>query len=362
MSHFNKQIYEDLISNTQFVDWASGKSNSEKDYWLTWQDEYPHHSKEFKEACKTIQMLTFKPPKISDGEIAYLWNKTKSRIKVHSKVKFLHKATSLYGKIAAILTIPLLLGGLWLYQNNVTIKSEYERISEFHRTKLLTVKAPFGGRLNFELPDGSQVWLNSGTEIKYPAYFENNKREVNIQGEAYFKIKKSDTPFIVSNDGPPIKVYGTEFNVNAYEENDHIIVALASGKISLKMNNEEVFLSPNEISSFNKKNNKLTIQKSDIERFSCWREGKYIFRDTSLSSIIKTLQRHFNVKIEITDPEIADYIYNATIKEESFEQILDLLSLSAPIKYQYKRQSLKDDGTYSQAEVIITKDKNRIIN
>ncbi|NOY95335.1 MAG: FecR family protein [Chlorobi bacterium] len=362
MSSFNKQIYEQLISDNQFVEWASGKNNTRQKYWAGWKKEHPDFTVEFEEACKTVTIIEFNPPKISRAEVTYLWSKTKKNLCKPRKNSPVREIISWYGKIAGVLIIPLIILSVWLFQNNQTVKSDINNIIENNINKLITVKAPVGGRLNFELPDGSKVWLNAGTVFEYPAYFNSNSREVNLLGEAVFEIKKSNTPFIVHNPGPDIKVYGTIFSVNSYNDQENIIVALVSGKISLDVNHKEVFLSPGEVSMFNKQKRELTITRKNTEQYTCWREGRFMFRDTPLKEILATLQRQYNVTISLSNPKLANYKYNAAFEQESLDQILYMLSLSAPIKYTFNKPKRNKDGSFTKAKVTIYEDKNRIIN
>jgi ferric-dicitrate binding protein FerR (iron transport regulator) len=361
MDGFQNKIYEDLIADDAFILWASKQDSTHSEYWENWTSEHPDCKFEFDEALKTVGLLSFNPPKISEKEIHSLWKKTNSKF---DKSQSGNKVRQLIGwgtKIAAILVIPLILSVLWLYQKNAAIQSEFNQVRQYDQANPVTLKAPMGGIVNFELPDGTKVWLNSGSEIRYPASFGDDSREVNILGEAYFEVEKSDVPFLVNNPGPQVKVYGTQFNVNAYANEEEVIVALAEGKVSLKVNNDEVYLHPGEISKFDKCNRNLSIAKTDIDQYISWREGKLIFRDVTLASIIRTLERRYNASIRIVDAEVANYKYNAIVKGETFEQIFELLTLTAPIKYEYIKPKQKDDSSFTRAKVIISKDKNRAV-
>ncbi len=361
MNSFQNKIYEDLIADDAFIKWASKKDTSNSEYWENWTKEHPYCKLEFNEALKTVGLLCFNAPKISDTEINYLWKKTNSKLDTVNPTTRIRHIISWGTKIAAILVIPLILSVVWSYQRNSTIEAEYNKIAQYNQANPVTLKAPFGGIVNFELPDGSIVWLNAGSEIQFPAVFGKETREVNLIGEAYFEVEKADAPFLVNNPGPRVKVYGTQFNVNAYANEEEVIVALAEGKVSLKVNNDEVYLHPGEISKFHKTEHNLSIVKTNIDQYVSWREGKLIFRDATLASIARTLERRYNVEISITDTEIANNKYNAIIRGETFEQILELLTHTAPIKYEYIKAKQKVDSSFTRARVIISKDKNRTI-
>jgi ferric-dicitrate binding protein FerR (iron transport regulator) len=265
-------------------------------------------------------------------------------------------------RVAAVLVIPLFVAVIWLYQNNLSIRSDFVEVTNQLPQKTVTVNAPLGGLVNLQLPDGSTVWLDAGSKISYPVYFGSDKREVTLVGQAYFEIEKCNVPFFVKNAGPTVKVYGTEFSVSAYNNEENVIVALAEGKVSLNVNNKEILLKPGEISKFNKQARTFEIVETDINRFIKWKDGILIFRDATLSTIVRTLERRYNASIHIEDDVIANYKYNAILKGESFEQVLDLLTLSAPIKYTYIKPIQKEDFSYTQARVVVTKDNKRILN
>ncbi|MCY1719391.1 DUF4974 domain-containing protein [Prolixibacteraceae bacterium Z1-6] len=362
MNRFKNNIYENLMSDSQFVNWASGRDKSGSGYWEKWRENHPDFQTELEEAIKTVQLLQFQPPNISNSEIEYIWDKTEKRLNTTKQYSSAKIILSWMVRAAAVLILPLIIAVIWLYQNNMSVKSEFAQVTKQLQQKTVTVNAPLGGQVNLQLPDGSNVCLDAGSEIKYPAYFTGDKREVTLEGQAYFEIKKDNTPFFVNNAGPQVKVYGTEFSVNAHNNEDNVIVALAEGKVSLKISNKEVFLKPGEISKYNKQKRILEIVETDIDRFIKWKDGVLIFRDATLATIVRTLERRYNVSIRIEDEDVADYKYNAILKGESFEQVLDFLTLSAPIKYRYIKPKQNDDFSYTQARVIIIKDTKRIVN
>ena len=363
MDKFDKSVYEQLLSDNSFIEWASGKDGGESNHWVNWKEENPEYIEEFEEAFRIASMLKFDPPAISEKEISYLWLKTKSGIEKIKEISPFQKALIWYGRIAGVLIIPLIVFSVWYFQHGKIVETGPAKAIETQKSRLVTVKAPPGGRLNFEFPDGSKVWLNSGSVIKYPVSFDDKYREVDLLGEAVFEIKKDRIPFVVHNSGPDVKVYGTVFCVNSYADNDDVIVALKEGKISLGANSTELFLKPGEVSFFNKSEKRIAIKKiNDIDRYISWRDGKLIFRDTPLSEIVKTLQHNYNVQIRLSNSKIANYKYNATFENESLEQILYMLTLTAPVKYVYEKPELDESGVYTKARITILEDRNRVIN
>ena len=361
MRQWDKAIFEELISDNQFISWVREETLENIDHWNNWKKIHPDQINEFDEAIKTVKTLKFRPNDIHQADIQYLWNKTSERINQSKPDSRYRRLFISMVRVAAILTLPLFLVTFWLYFSQNNLEKKYTHLLENKIDQKVTVIAPIGARIMVDLPDGSKAWLNSGSELSYPIIFNTNERRISLTGEAYFKVKKSETPFFVSSLGPEIKVYGTEFNVNSYSDEEFVTVALAEGKISQNVNGREAFIVPGQVSVYDKKSKRINIENTDVNLFSSWREGKYIFRNTPLSSILRILQRQHNVTIHLMDPELGNCPYNMSIKDESLEQILQLLSISAPLKYNFKQKFLNADGSYTPDNIEISADKTRIV-
>ena len=199
-----------------------------------------------------------------------------------------------------------------------------------------TVETPLGMRSSLTLPDGTKVWLNAGSKISYPVLFSNQVREVSLSGEAYFEVKKDKSwPFVVSTKNMNVMVTGTTFNCNAYPENDQIQTVLVEGQVTLANQSatETQSMNPGELATFNNSNQQITKTKTDLQKYIAWKSGKLMFRDDKMNKVVEKLERWYNVEFEIEDQEIANYIYTATFIDESLDQVLKMLSLSAPIRY-----------------------------
>ncbi len=361
MSSWDQNTFEELISSRQFISWVRGDEISNADIWENWEATHPDHAYEFREAVRTVKRLSFKPVEIQSADIQYLWNKTQARMNTSPLAK--GKSTWLYKllKVAAVLVLPLMLVSAWLYYSQTQLKNEYAQLVENKTDQHITITAPIGSRMVVDLPDGSKAWLNSGSELTYPVIFSSEERKVTLLGEAYFSIQKSDVPFKVGNLGPEVKVYGTEFNVNSYPNEDVVTVALAEGKVALDLNGKEEFLAPGQVSYFDRKAKQVSIETTEVHNFSSWREGRYVFRDAPLSAILRILQRQYNVNIQLSNTDLGNYRYNMTIQNESLEQIMQLLAFSAPIKYSHRHKVLNADGTYEPDHIEISADNSKKI-
>lgn len=228
------------------------------------------------------------------------------------------------------------------------------------------VEAAYGTKTKLLLADGTSVWLNSGSTLKFPLSFgEMDERRVYLDGEGYFEVSKNKLkPFFVNTKKVNVKVYGTSFNVSAYDEYDAMEIALVEGKVSLVKEfkgkqKELMVLKPLDVVKCDFENNK--IQRSSevkIGKYTSWKDGYIVFYGDSIDYIIKRLERWYNIEIEIKDKELLQYAFTATFHNESLEQILDLLGLSSPMEYKIIPSQKQNDNTFSVRKVILTKRKN----
>ena len=264
-----------------------------------------------------------------------------------------NKLNKLFIRTAAVLFIPLMLYSIYLTLNI--------RNKKIDHILTQTIEVPSGVRTNLSLPDGSHVWLNSGSVFKYPTSFNGRLREVELTGEAYFDIARDpDHPFIVRTGLVDIEVRGTKFNVINYLDDPQIEVILESGEVRLfyESNNKEnsILLSePGEKGVYDKSLRTTTVKRVDIDKYTLWKNGILIFRDDPMNEVVRKLSHKFNADIKLQSPAINEYVYTATFIDESLIQILELLKMSAPLDYTIMNQKKLDDNTYSRLEIIIDK-------
>lgn len=207
------------------------------------------------------------------------------------------------------------------------------------------------------LPDGSEVWLNSQSEITYPRQFKVVNRSVELVGEAYFKVVADDKNRfdVVTSDNTIISAYGTEFNVNAYSEDDTYIITLAKGNVAVSLDNqtERQALIPGQKAIVNYKMKNISITAADTYVETAWKDGKMVLRRENIRNIATKLSRKFGVIIEVEGNVTDDYQFTATFTNETLEDILELLKLSASIDYSIDKQEKLSDGTFTQKIVTI---------
>jgi len=256
-------------------------------------------------------------------------------------------------KIAAVLLIPLVLGNLlyFLFRSNNHSTNQEPVYNELF--------AAFGTRSALKLSDGTSVWLNSGSSIKYPDRFFGNNRIVILKGEAYFEVESdSKKPFIVETSSLSVKATGTKFNVSGYPSVNEAEVTLVSGKVEVSLTDDKINiknskLEMNQHFSFNKTNRTTSITNEDTYKYISWKDGKLVFRNEPLSQVAKKISQVFNIDIEIKGEEIQNYCFRATFQDESLSEILKLLKMSSPIDYIEVKRDPLPDGSFPRKRVII---------
>lgn len=270
----------------------------------------------------------------------------KAQIKIKNKRK--EEAYNLLMRYAAFLAIPLLLatltlGYLYLHESEPVVK-------------YAEVTSTMGTVVRYELPDHSVVWLNSGSKLRYPTVFKKNNRNVELIGEAYFQVEAdAERPFYVNTpNGLSVYVYGTQFNVAAYDNDNYIETVLEKGKVNVVTPGQEtITLLPGEQLLYDKQTCQTVKNQVDVYGKVAWKDGKLIFRNTSLEEIIKRLERHFNVDIEFNNNTGKEYSYRATFRTETLTQILDYLAKSANLKWKILTPEQREDDTFTKTKIIV---------
>ena len=204
-----------------------------------------------------------------------------------------------------------------------------------------TLTVPYGKRFDVELSDGSIVNLNSGSSLKFPVQFINGmERKVYLDGEAFFNISENNKDIfkVVSNDAIT-EVYGTQFNVKSYKEDSFSEIILVDGSLGVKGlsdNQKIVSLKPGFRANVNQSNEKIEISKVNTKIYTSWIDGRVIFRDENIDSMILKLERLYNVIITNDNKKLSDNFFNATIvvEEESIDEVMGYLKEVYNIKYQ----------------------------
>lgn len=247
----------------------------------------------------------------------------------------LRKSIPIFYRIAAVLIIPLFIASAALFYSNIRLGGGKLFMAE----RQLYTKP---GTINqIDLPDGTKVWLNDGTTLKYPEIFTANERRVFVDGEAYFEVESDPShPFVVENPMMTTVVTGTSFNLNAYSADRYFEATLKEGKITLSRNNQQIELKPGEQLQFDQAENQILKRDVKPSLYSSWIDGKLILEDEPLVTAVKKLGRWYNVDFVIRDQELNDYLLTATFQDEKLEQTIDNIGFVLPLKIELEENMI----------------------
>jgi ferric-dicitrate binding protein FerR (iron transport regulator) len=286
-----------------------------------WIDADPENRKEFTE-YKKVWALTAR----GDENETHLWRLMAPQ--------FRQKQTNLYLQLVKYAAVFFLLIG-------TGIAIQYAGFG-FGKDQLVyqkstTIAAPLGQMTNVELPDGTMVMLNSGSSLTYNVNYALGKRQVTLNGEAYFDVAHDQKhPFFIQTSHLDFKVYGTSFNIEAYQGEKSISTTLVDGSLGVmdKSEKEILLLSPGENAYFDTNTSKITVNKVNTDLYTSWKVGLITFRNEKLKDIARKIERWYNVKIVINNERVGEQAYFGTImKNKPVDQILEVLKLTSSLKY-----------------------------
>jgi transmembrane sensor len=232
--------------------------------------------------------------------------------------------------------------GVLASENNTDIRKtgsgqlEYAVGNKLNETiKYNTLSTPMGGQYQLALPDGSRVWLNSGSSIRFPTTFTGEERIVELKGEAFFDIKENKKmPFIVrTNNTMDIRVLGTQFNVMAYDDEKSINTTLLEGSVQILKESGTAYLKPGQAAVLNKGTGKIRVTPADIEDAVAWKNGYFIFSNENIESIMRKVSRWYNVEVEYQgDLNNKDFVGTIS-RNKNISELLKMLELTGAIHF-----------------------------
>lgn len=206
------------------------------------------------------------------------------------------------------------------------------------------LKTPVGGEYSITLSDGTKVWLNAMSEIKYPVAFADNERRVAIKGEVYFDVARDENkPFIVDVDQVEVNVLGTHFNIMSYSNEKAIETTLVEGsvKIRSKESDEYVVLSPGNQARYTSSTRQLDVREVDVEQYTAWLNGKFVFEGNTLESIMKQLERWYGIEVFFVNQDLKNYRFTARLQRyDEFSEILSKLELTTNVSFEVNEKTV----------------------
>ncbi len=260
--------------------------------------------------------------------------------KVWSKIESLTpkaKSRSLFsfGRVAAAVIVGLLVGYFGSQNFTSDTPAYYSAYS------------PKGSVSELTLPDGSRIALNAGSEITYSINGQHKKREVFLNGEAWFDVQKDEQkPFVVHTPAYDVNVTGTQFNVKAYDGENKITTTLEAGSVVLSSTDKckleaPIVLKPGEQAILNAETKQVVLKKVETQWFTSWKDNKLIFVNMSLKELRVLLERKYGVEIDIKNNKLLDLHFDGTIKNETIIEVLEYVKKTLPINYNIVDQKIE---------------------
>jgi ferric-dicitrate binding protein FerR (iron transport regulator) len=308
-------------------------SQSEKDELNRWIGESPANKRIFEESQRIwAKSQTY----FSSTEISSDREKIKDQIiqQLSKPTKTVSLSTWIY-RVAAILALPVMLGIGW-YLGSTETNSE---------TQMCEVTAPKGQISKCVLADGTEVWLNAGTTIKYDPSLKGDFREVMLDGEAYFKVSKNKhKPFTVTTEHAQIKVLGTTFNLKAFSGENKVETTLEEGSVVFSLNGsatKPVELKPGEQLVYSVSEKTITLGKVETYLHTAWKDGKFVFKDADLQTIIQELEKLYDVRIHLENDSLLKLRFRGMFEyEENIFSALEALERTTNMKYRMKGRDI----------------------
>ena len=320
---FNRDLLTQYLCNE-----VNPVEKSEVEAWL---DQSVENREELEQSRKMLDTIdTFYKTERFDSVGAIKIVKAKiypPKMEIVQRKTIRKEVITLIYKYAAVIIFAVLLGsaGFYLGFRNHTAEVYSEIIS-----------TPNQVIIEYTLPDGSVVALNSNSKLVFPKQFKGETREVTIEGEAFFEVTPNpEKPFIINAGNAQVKVVGTSFNVSAYPENETVEVIVKTGKVQITSKNADeistakhVYLTPGEKGTLSNKNSVVDKSENSNPNYLAWKTHDFIFDEVPLNEVFKCLEKTYHVNIEVSEPKLNDLKLNAQFDKKPIDFILNVVSLT----------------------------------
>jgi ferric-dicitrate binding protein FerR (iron transport regulator) len=200
-------------------------------------------------------------------------------------------------------------------------------------------RTAMGEKIIVTLLDGTKITLDADSRLKYPVHFGEASREVSLEGEAYFEVTHdAHKPFVVHTANISTTDLGTKFNINAFPDEENIIISLEEGKVKVSTSEtgakkEDVVLAPTQQLIYNKEKETNNVEQFDLQKAIGWKDNILIFENEPLSKVLISLERSFGVKFELANQSFAHSIIKANFKNESLWTVIKVIEKATGLKY-----------------------------
>lgn len=334
----SKNNIEDFLADEEFIRWVKHPDKELNVFWRRWIQLNPDKRDLLIKAREIMLNTHFEHYQVDEIAEELILDHILSNTTSTDKVKKNKQKALFYtlSKVAA--SIILLVTSLFFLReyHNSSIKSENIAIIKEVITNV-TKYNPNGKKSIITLPDGSTVWLNSGSKLSYPSKFAENERIIQLDGQAFFDVKKDSLkPFRVNSSGLVTTALGTSFDINSYNDfNDDISISLVTGKIVVKnesLKSNDVVL-PGEQLVYSVKKQRSRIKMFDSKEVLSWKERRLYFKNASLQEVMVRLERWYGVKVSLKNNPGENWKLNGEFEKMSLEDVLKRISFSKDFRF-----------------------------
>ncbi|MBK3516487.1 FecR family protein [Carboxylicivirga marina] len=243
---------------------------------------------------------------------------------------------STVGIASADTLIDLLKSGTHIKLDSLGANYTSSNTGHIEKLRYNTMVTPRGSEFKLTLEDGTKVWMNAESQLRYPERFVENTREVYVKGEVFFEVAKdTEKSFFVHFNDKRVKVLGTEFNVRCYEDESSDVITLVEGCIALDSKRESVILSPDQQAVIGLNDKKIAISNVDAKLFAAWKDGKFVYNNTPLETIMKDLSRWYQLNIFYQNANMKNKRFSLyTMRYDSIEEMLEILEATNKVKFE----------------------------
>lgn len=382
------QPIKELLHDPDFVMWCMMPTEELDNKWRQWEKLHPEMSSEFRQAQTILKFARLNEHKVPDDKSEELWTRLQQSVKrkerkrnmffvryAAASVVLLLLSVSVFlvlnrggvenqklasGTVQADTThteVTLIIGdqetvqvednALIAYNSDITVQSAQKKgkvikdIGNCDSSKVTmnTLVVPRGRRSSLLLADGSRIWVNSGSVLRFPSHFDEKQRLIEAEGEIYIEVVKAKIPFLVKTDKFTVNVLGTKFNISSYTDEEESSVVLVEGSVNVcTKKNEQIRLTPNLKLSFLADKNK--IETVDVYDYISWKDGMLRFKKETMSNILKRLSRYYNVPIKCTSTVSSRTGSGKLVLFDDIEQVMETFSMLYNTHYRFESDTL----------------------
>jgi len=336
---------KDFLTDPSFIKWVNHPDRESDAYWKNWMAAHPEHLPQLKLARELLLRVRYKEIEARPGAkrriLENILNAPPSapNIVVHHQVSAKQLRVGLWDKagqlvrIAAILLVALSLS--WLVYSPQGVDSTPTLAQE---SRLIRKFTGAGEKMQLTLPDGTRVWLNSVSQLEFPADFPEEERLVKLSGEAFFEVEKDPRrPFKVFAEKTITTALGTSFNINT-KTSGRVNISLHTGRVKVEapLVVEGVYLDPGRELQYDAHEERVTVNGFNTTTITGWRNGRLVFSESTLPEAVSLLEDWYGIKIRLNNAEGIDWRYSGEYKNQPLDNVLNSMAYIQKFKYSIK--------------------------